>query len=342
MVRTTPSSCSGRRKTSTTPCPQLMESLRTSRVTLVVGILVVIFASCGLLRYHLLGLSEGGWYDESGEQNERHQVRGDIRVEVVSKSQPAPAPSGPGPEEEQEIDTRGMVELRFMGRLGNNLFEYAAARSLAERLGWSLVLKTHRANPKKYGTLLRAEGMACFPGVRGMGSPIDIREAQKLKQAGFRDLRKELADESPRVIIMQDWFQTFDLFSEHATQLRKVGRWSLGLRREAPPLVHALLHTSPESSGLEIFLKSRGAGLDAHVIRGVTLSGSGHIVVHFCGGTCERIRNLWNGQEGRRGESRGQLASRYTLAPSLQCRVPSARIVQRGKQGTLLPAILGM
>lgn len=120
----------------------------------------------------------------------------------------------------------GIIELQFIGRLGNNLFEYAVARTVADRLGWALFLRTHRGNPKKYSTLLRPEGMACFPGVRGFGPATDSTEMRDLPQIEIRSvaqLKKEVDDPgSPRRLVLQTWFQNYLLFSSNKDRLREV------------------------------------------------------------------------------------------------------------------------
>eukprot|EP00752_Nemacystus_decipiens_P012193 g10810.t1 len=116
----------------------------------------------------------------------------------------------------------GIVQLNFMGRLGNNLFEYAAARALADRLGWALSIQPAKYNVKKFGLLTRAEGMACFPGVRPVGPPPTSPEMAGLESVKFRGVRKELEDPAPRSIEMEGWFQDFGLFKSEKDRLRKI------------------------------------------------------------------------------------------------------------------------
>lgn len=127
--------------------------------------------------------------------------------------------------EEEEARGPGIVQLSLIGRLGNNLFEYAAARVVADRMGgWALSLQAAAGNKNKYSTLLRPDGMACFPGVRPLGvSQMTSPKMQALKAAPFRNLRVELKDRSPRRIVMQDWFQDYQLISEDRDRLRQVG-----------------------------------------------------------------------------------------------------------------------
>lgn len=123
---------------------------------------------------------------------------------------------------EEEARGPGLVQLNFMGRLGNNLFEYATARALADRLGWALSLQAAPGNKQKYSTLLRAEGMACFPGVRPLGPQASSPEMSALEVVWFRGVRQELEDTTPRTIWMQDWFQDYQLFAEDKDRIRQV------------------------------------------------------------------------------------------------------------------------
>lgn len=127
-------------------------------------------------------------------------------------------------EEEREAVTRGpgIVQLFFLGRLGNNLFEYAAARALADRLGWALSIQPTPANKQKFGLLTRPEGMACFPGVRPVGPPPSSPEMASLGTVQFRGMKEELEDRTPRSIKMQDWYQDYSLFSSEKERFREV------------------------------------------------------------------------------------------------------------------------
>ncbi|CAM9866175.1 unnamed protein product, partial [Hapterophycus canaliculatus] len=116
----------------------------------------------------------------------------------------------------------GIVRLNFMGRLGNNLFEYAAARTLADGLGWALSVQPARYNKQKFGLLTRPDGMACFPGVRPLGPPSSSPEMASLVATTFRGMRRELQDPAPRSIVMEGWFQEYSMFSSEKERLRKI------------------------------------------------------------------------------------------------------------------------
>ncbi|CBJ33114.1 alpha-1,2-fucosyltransferase, putative [Ectocarpus siliculosus] len=116
----------------------------------------------------------------------------------------------------------GIVRLNFMGRLGNNLFEYAAARALADRLGFALSIQPAPYNRKKFGLLTRPEGMACFPGVRPVGPARSSPEMVGLETVKFRGVRRELGDPTPRSIEMEGWFQDYSMFKSEKDRLRKI------------------------------------------------------------------------------------------------------------------------
>lgn len=193
-----------------------------------------------LLFNGLIGDDKPDWWAEgpySGWKDEYHRPishsdRGILRADDASHAARTMAPitgteknsgSNNHPAEEGGPERGpGMVELYFMGRLGNNLFEYAAARSLADRMGWALSLQPASWNRRKFDTLLRPDGKKCFPGVREIGPSRDSPEMKALQQVEFRSFNTELADRRPRRIVMQNWFQEYRLFSADADRLRQV------------------------------------------------------------------------------------------------------------------------
>lgn len=167
-----------------------------------------------------------GWkdgHDEHG-QNQQGSILGPMFNDAATYSDGSECNKmGPSGAQAATLGSKtGVVELHFLGRLGNNLFEYATARALADSLGWTLALTTAKGNPSKYGTLLRPDGMACFPGVRGLDAKASSPDIMELREVNFRGLEKELADHKPRRIIMQNWFQDYKLFSYYSDHLRKV------------------------------------------------------------------------------------------------------------------------
>lgn len=125
-------------------------------------------------------------------------------------------------QQKEKLEERpGLVELKFLGRLGNNLFEYAVARVFADELGWALLLKAG-FNKDKFKTLLKPHGMSCFPGVRPVLPSSWSPEMEKLQERPFRGFKQELADPTPRKITLSDWFQDYKLFAGEKDRLRQV------------------------------------------------------------------------------------------------------------------------
>lgn len=195
---------------------------------------VALLAFIALL-FALLGDVDTGWSSAGDEPYADWKAAGNDRQHLLMNAsehaESIPSNVGheadrdgkDGDEEQEEKRGPGIIELRFMGRLGNNLFEYAAARALADRMGWALFLRTASANPKRYGTLLAKEGMACFPGVRGVGPDVRSPEMRNLPILEVQEIgaRQEFGT-LPRRIVMQSWYQNYRLFSEEKDRLRKV------------------------------------------------------------------------------------------------------------------------
>ena len=128
------------------------------------------------------------------------------------------------------------VTVLFLGRLGNNLFQYALGRIIAEQLGLELVCRR-----------LVAPGSSGNPGGLDINGPGDLtgnsaafanaplhlpglsiaepREDHVLR-AGHPwngqdiDLAAILADPSPRHIRLAGYFQRFDYYAPYADQIR--------------------------------------------------------------------------------------------------------------------------
>jgi len=98
-----------------------------------------------------------------------------------------------------------MVEVRYQGGLGNNMFQYCLGRLLAEDLGF----------------VLRAQPIPEFPNtsqaVQGAryDAPEQILGGQRI------DLPAILADRSPRKIVLDGWFQHYAYYREHLSRIRE-------------------------------------------------------------------------------------------------------------------------
>lgn len=98
-----------------------------------------------------------------------------------------------------------MVEVRYQGGLGNNMFQYCLGRLLAEDLGFAL----------------RAQPIPEFPntGQAVQGARYDAPEQIV---AGQRiDIAAILADRGPRKIVLDGWFQRLEYYREHLSRIRE-------------------------------------------------------------------------------------------------------------------------
>lgn len=113
----------------------------------------------------------------------------------------------------------GIVETRFHGQLGNNLFQYTAARTLADRLNWALYILPI----KKEGGLLTPEAKACFPGVRGFGPDINNPEIRSLPVVGHRTFTgKHRRHSPPEHVVMNGFYKGYRLFARQKDRIRQV------------------------------------------------------------------------------------------------------------------------
>jgi hypothetical protein len=105
-----------------------------------------------------------------------------------------------------------MVEVRYLGRLGNKLFMYAAGRIIAEEMGYEL-----RADPIEGfdGTKEVVKG-ECYNSPKQMLSP---RDHLKVKEI--------VADKSKRKIVLKSYMQEYENIKDRAVEVK---RW-FGLPR---------------------------------------------------------------------------------------------------------------
>lgn len=99
-----------------------------------------------------------------------------------------------------------MVEVHYIGRLGNNLFQYCFGRILAERLGYKLCAKPILHFP---GTYARIEGASC-------SHPEEHLSDQMI------DLNTVLDDKTDRKIVLSGFFQRFEYYKDYQEQIRNV------------------------------------------------------------------------------------------------------------------------
>ena len=100
---------------------------------------------------------------------------------------------------------KNMVKVQYRDRLGNQMFQYALGRILAERLGFSL-----NAQPLEQfaGTQFLPEG-ATFE------APVQLLTGQKIDFDGV------IKDQSARCILLDGWFQRAEYYVASRMQLRE-------------------------------------------------------------------------------------------------------------------------
>lgn len=110
-----------------------------------------------------------------------------------------------------------MVEVKYLGRLGNQLFTYATARVIAEHLGYQL----------------RAPAIAGFPGTTASVSGQAHEQPQQLiLRDQFFSMPDLLRDPRPRKIFIQAYCQNYAYF---ASQANAVKHWYQQPAPETPP-----------------------------------------------------------------------------------------------------------
>jgi len=97
-----------------------------------------------------------------------------------------------------------MIEVKFEGRLGNNLFQYALGRILAEDLGYRLkspaISHFHRTTDEIHGASYE--------------NPVEILTDENC------DLQRVLANRSPRKIVLDGYFQDWRFYRPYRERIR--------------------------------------------------------------------------------------------------------------------------
>ena len=114
-----------------------------------------------------------------------------------------------------------MIEVQYVGQLGNNLFQYALGRILAETLGLEL-----RCAPvpghESWHSLDKvwrnfADCPQHIPGLSYCGP--DVEEVLLLWHR--IDVAALLARRQPRHIVLRGWFQRFEYFAPYRERIRR-------------------------------------------------------------------------------------------------------------------------
>jgi len=114
-----------------------------------------------------------------------------------------------------------MIEVQYVGQLGNNLFQYALGRLLAEKLGMELRCapapghETGHSLDKVWRSF--ADCPQHIPGLSYCGP--DVEEVLLLWHR--IDVAALLARREPRHIVLRGWFQRFEYFAPHRERIRR-------------------------------------------------------------------------------------------------------------------------
>ena len=105
--------------------------------------------------------------------------------------------------------SQGRVYVRYMGRFGNNLFNFAIGRIIAERLGFELHIKPIEGMPN---TVLEMQDE--------LPSDLDGQVVQTVHNFfdGFDEL---LADTTPRIIYVRGYLQRYWLYQPHKAMIKE-------------------------------------------------------------------------------------------------------------------------
>ena len=135
------------------------------------------------------------------------------------------------------------VEVRYLGHLGNNLFQYALGRIIAERLGQGLRcvpaadLPGWSAVERDAGISARlsdcagafADAPQQLPGATGSGDALRYVLGEKPGWSGHGiDLDHLLEHGAGRPIVLKGYFQRCEYYHPHAERIRHWLRWATG------------------------------------------------------------------------------------------------------------------
>src|SRR5262245_18334799 len=118
-----------------------------------------------------------------------------------------------------------LVQVLLRGRLGNNLFQYALGRIIAEHHGLQLVCTERPLRPEQPASALHMSGPSTlaslsrhFPGAplrlngHSFQTPVESHELERGGAWGGQTIALEhiLADPTPRQIRLHGYFQRFE------------------------------------------------------------------------------------------------------------------------------------
>ncbi len=106
-----------------------------------------------------------------------------------------------------------MIEVKYIDRLGNNLFQYCFGRIVAEKLGYKLKAVPIPGFPNT-GTEVRGHDFSSLPQKTLLGD-----EPQKTRRQQV-DLRTILSDKQNRNILIEGYFQRYEYYKEYKEIIR--------------------------------------------------------------------------------------------------------------------------
>lgn len=95
-----------------------------------------------------------------------------------------------------------MIVVNYMGMMGNNLFQYAFGRIIAEKLGYALRMNPPMGDLKGFPNITTLEGLS-------FENPEEILDGHLL------DLKTVLDNKSNRKIILKGYFQRTEYYLDH-------------------------------------------------------------------------------------------------------------------------------
>lgn len=99
-----------------------------------------------------------------------------------------------------------MIEVKYVGGLGNNLFQYALGRILAEELGYELKVKPIKGFPKTYKKI-KGKNYSGYKKLILLGQKVNLKKILKSKEK--------------RHIVLQGYFQRYEYYKKYKNKIKK-------------------------------------------------------------------------------------------------------------------------
>ena len=108
-----------------------------------------------------------------------------------------------------------MIEVKYLGTLGNNMFQYALGRILAEEMGYEL-----SAEPIYGENFLLREGEGFKNTIEKVEGKSYDSSIQVFTQHNLQDLSRILDDENERRIFLNGWFQRYEFIKPYKDRIK--------------------------------------------------------------------------------------------------------------------------